>query len=323
MSTAIQIDPIIEISALMKYFNHGEIKAVDGISLRVQKGEIFALLGPNGAGKSTAIRMLTTVLKPDSGTVTLDGLELMKNRERIRAIIGVCPQENVIYEELTAAENVRFVARMHDLSKEEAAARSQALLEKMGIAGREDKSKNFSGGMKRRLNLVMALVNEPRIAFLDEPTAGLDPQARRIVWDHIRDLKDTGMTVVLTTHDMVEAEAVSDHVAIIDQGKIIAFGTVDDLKEKFGSGNVLEITFFEAAPVSMVKEQLESLDTVSQITVFDDCKLLVTFSGGLKNFIQILQQGVIEHTDTIETINFRQNSLEDVFLHLTGRRLRE
>ncbi|MGY5859344.1 MAG: ATP-binding cassette domain-containing protein [Candidatus Thorarchaeota archaeon] len=313
---------IIIVKNLKKHF--GQIKAVDGIDLEVRKGEIFSLLGPNGAGKSTTIRMLTTVLTVDGGNATVSGhnISTLNGKVAIRGMIGVCPQEITIYDDLNAEENTTFVAKMHDMSSEEATAKASALLKKLGLADRKDRTKNFSGGMKRRLNLAMALVHEPHIAFLDEPTAGLDPQASRIVWDIIRGLKDSGMTVVLTTHDMDEADTVSDHVAIIDNGKIIAYGSPDALKEKFGRGNVIEIGFFDQDKLDVAKEKIEKLDAATKITEFGERKILVTFSGGMKTFFRILNES-IESVEDIENMSFRQNSLEDVFLHLTGRRLRD
>lgn len=316
------VKDIIIVKDLKKHF--GQIKAVDGVDFAVREGEIFSLLGPNGAGKSTTIRMLTTVLTADEGNATVSGhnISTVEGKVSIRGLIGVCPQEITIYDDLTAEENTAFVAMMHDTSSDEAKAKTSVLLEKLGIAARKDRTKNFSGGMKRRLNLAMALVHEPRIAFLDEPTAGLDPQASRAVWDIIRGLRDSGMTVVLTTHDMDEADAVSDHVAIIDNGKIIAYGSPDELKEQFGSGNVIEIGFFDKDRLDVAKEKIEKLDAATKITAFGERKILVTFSGGMKTFFRILNES-IENVDDIETMNFRQNSLEDVFLHLTGRRLRD
>ncbi|MGY5853747.1 MAG: ATP-binding cassette domain-containing protein [Candidatus Thorarchaeota archaeon] len=313
---------LIIVKDLKKHF--GQIKAVDGVDFEVQKGEIFSLLGPNGAGKSTTIRMLTTVLTAEGGDATVSGHNIgtLEGKVAIRRLIGVCPQEITIYDDLTAEENTIFVAKMHDMSSEEAKAKASTLLEKLGLAARKDRTVNFSGGMKRRLNLAMALVHEPQIAFLDEPTAGLDPQASRTVWDIIRNLKDSGMTVVLTTHDMDEAEAVSDHVAIIDDGKIIAYGSPDELKEQFGSGNVIEISFLSKDRLDVAREKIEKLDAATKVTAFGERKLLITFSGGMKTFFRILNES-IESVDDIENMTFRQNSLEDVFLHLTGRRLRD
>ncbi len=314
-------DAIIEAKGLTKYF--GQIKAVDGIDLRVQKGELFGLLGPNGAGKSTTIRMLTTVLRPDAGEIRIDGFDLGKQRASIRKLLGVCPQEIVIAEMLSAEENVMFVAQMHDIPATAAKQAANELLAQLGIAGRKDHAKNFSGGMKRRLNLAMALVHQPRLVFLDEPTAGLDPQARRLVWDFIRDLKGKGSTIILTTHDMVEADVLSDHIAIIDQGKIIAQGTPGELKEKYGSGNNLEIQFLHQDDLTLVNDRLKTLPFVMKVTDAGERRLSISFTGGLRNFVSLLQQGMIEHIDEVENIGLRQNTLEDVFLHLTGRRLRE
>ncbi|OLS13358.1 MAG: multidrug ABC transporter, ATPase component [Promethearchaeota archaeon CR_4] len=311
----------INVRGLKKYFK--EIKAVDGVDLQVKKGELFGLLGPNGAGKSTMIRMLTTVLTPDAGTAIIAGLDLRKQRVEIRKLLGVCPQEIVIVETLTAEENVTFVAQMHGIPTPLAKQAASRLLSQLNIAGRKDRAKNFSGGMKRRLNLAMALIHNPKIIFLDEPTAGLDPQARRLVWDFIRDLKNTGSTIILTTHDMVEADVLSDHIAIIDQGKIIAQGKPQELKEKFGTGNILEIQFLHQPDLDVVKEKLQTLPFITKVSDVGEQRVLVSFSGGLKNFVATLQQGIVEHINEVENISFRQNTLEDVFLHLTGRRLRE
>ncbi len=315
---------IIDIKDLKKYFK--EVKAVNGISLQIKKGELFSILGPNGAGKTTLVRMLTTVLTPTSGDAFIDGYSILTGKKDIVKIIGVCPQDITIYEVLRAEENVEFVASMHDIPRKEAKEETKALLDKFGIAGRRDWSKNFSGGMQRRLNLAMALVFNPKILFLDEPSAGLDPQARRLVWDFIRDLKKEDITIILMTHDMAEADILSDHIAIIDQGKIIAQGTPSELKEKYGSDNVLEISFLEPEDVEIAKKNLENISFVAnwkEINKKGKKTLFIPFQGGLKNLVKILQQGIIENIDEVENIKFRQNSLEDVFLNLTGRRLRD
>ncbi|MFX1345350.1 MAG: ABC transporter ATP-binding protein [Promethearchaeota archaeon] len=315
---------IIDIKDLKKYFK--EVKAVDGVSLKIKKGELFSILGPNGAGKTTLVRMLTTVLTPTSGDALIDEHSILTRKKEIVKIIGVCPQDITIYEVLRAEENVEFVAAMHGIPRKEAKAKTLELLDKFGIAGRKDWSKNFSGGMQRRLNLAMALVFAPKILFLDEPSAGLDPQARRLVWDFIRDLKKEDITIILMTHDMQEADVLSDHVAIIDQGKIIAQGTPIELKEKYGSDNVLEISFLKPEDVEIAKKNLENIDIVAdwkEINKKGRKTLFIPFQGGLKNLVKILQQGIIENIDEVENIKFRQNSLEDVFLNLTGRRLRD
>ncbi|MFX1314158.1 MAG: ABC transporter ATP-binding protein [Promethearchaeota archaeon] len=317
-------DTIIEIKNLKKYFK--QIKAVDGISLKIKKGELFSILGPNGAGKTTLVRMLTTVLTPTSGDALVSGNSILTGKSEIVKKIGVCPQEITIYEVLRAEENVEFVASMHGIPRKKAKEKTKRLLENFGISGRKDWSKNFSGGMKRRLNLAMSLVFDPEILFLDEPTAGLDPQARRLVWDFIQNLKNEDITIILLTHDMSEAEVLSDRVAIIDQGKIIAIGSPSELKEKHGSDNVLEVSFIEQEDLDLVKNKVKNLQFVvnwSETHWKERNTLLIAFQGGLKNLVKLLQQGLIENIDEVENMKFRQNSLEDVFLNLTGRRLRD
>lgn len=314
----------IEIKNLKKYYK--EVKAVDGVSLKINKGELFSILGPNGAGKTTLVRMLTTVLTPTAGDADVDGNSILTSKKEIVKVIGVCPQVITIYDVLRAEENVEFVAAMHGMSRKKAKEKTKILLEDFGIAGRKDWSKKFSGGMQRRLNLAMSLIFEPEILFLDEPTAGLDPQARRLVWDYIRDLKDKDITIILMTHDMVEADALSDRIAIIDNGKIIAEGTPAELKEKYGSDNVLEISFLEQKDLELVKSNIQKISFVgnwNEIHRKERNTLLISFQGGLKNLTKLLQQGLVEKIDEVVTMKFRQNSLEDVFLNLTGRRLRD
>jgi ABC-2 type transport system ATP-binding protein len=315
---------IIVIKDLKKYFK--EVKALDGISLKIKKGELFSILGPNGAGKTTLVRILTTILTPTSGDALIKEFSILTNKNEIVKIIGVCPQNITIYEALRAEENVEFVAYMHGMSRREAKEKTKKLLVEFGIAGRKDWSKHFSGGMQRRLNLAMALVSEPEILFLDEPTAGLDPQARRLVWDYIHELKKKNMTIILMTHDMVEADILSDRIAIIDQGRIIAKGTPNELKEKYGSDNTLEISFTTNEDVEITKRNLKEMPFVTNSIETDsngNKTLLVSFKGGLKNLVDIIQTGFNGSNEDVEDLRFRQNSLEDVFLNLTGRRLRD
>jgi len=308
---------IIEVQDLEKSFNG--IKAVDGINLKVRNGELFSLLGPNGAGKSTTIRMLTTVLKPSNGDARIGEYSLINEKNKIKPLIGVCPQENVIFEALTAEDNVEFVGRMHGMEPAEIKRRTQTLLEKMNIAGRKRSAKTFSGGMKRRLNLVMSLIHQPQILFLDEPSAGLDPQARRLVWDFIKDLKNTGMTIILTTHDMIEADTLSDHIAIMDHGKIIASGTLEELKRSSHNGNIIEFSFSSKEELIQAKNKLKRIINVKKITEMDNNKLSISFTGGVKAF----KQEILGEIESFKTLHFREDSLEDIFLKLTGRRLRD
>jgi ABC-2 type transport system ATP-binding protein len=315
---------VIQTHDLKKHFK--EVKAVDGITLKIRKGELFSILGPNGAGKTTLVRMLTTVLAPTAGDATVNGHSILTGKNEIVKKIGVCPQKITIYEVLRAEENVEFVAAMHGMRRKEAREKVRSLLEGFGIAGRKDWSKRFSGGMQRRLNLAMSLIYEPEILFLDEPTAGLDPQARRLVWDFIRNLKKKDITIILMTHDMVEADSLSDRVAIIDHGKIIAEGTPTELKEKYGSDNVLEVTFLRKEDLEAVKHNIQNIPFIansSEIYRKERKILLISFQGGLKNLMKLLQQGLINNIEEVENMKFRQNSLEDVFLNLTGRRLRD
>jgi ABC-2 type transport system ATP-binding protein len=310
-------DYIIEVQDLKKTFD--DVKAVDGINFKIRKGELFSLLGPNGAGKSTTIRMLTTVLKPTSGNARIGDYSLIQEKNKIKPLIGVCPQENVVFGALRAEDNVEFVGRMHGMDSAVIKERMKNLLEKMNIAGRKKPVKSFSGGMKRRLNLVMSLINEPQILFLDEPTAGLDPQARRLVWDFIKELKTTGMTIILTTHDMIEADSLSDHIAIIDKGKVIAFGTLDELKSSMSNGNIIEFSFSSKKALNQAKDELEKIKNVKNIKEMPHNKLVISFAGGIETF----KHEILQKVESFKALHFREDSLEDIFLKLTGRGLRD
>ncbi|HEY48684.1 MAG TPA: ABC transporter ATP-binding protein [Dehalococcoidia bacterium] len=218
---------------LHKSFNH--IKAVDGVSFTIDKGEIFGLLGPNGAGKTTTIRMLSTVLEPDSGDVTIGGYSVRRDADAVRSIIGVCPQELALYEELSAIDNLVFFGRMAGLSGREAREQAMSHLKLLGLVerakGRVDK---FSGGMKRRVNLAISLMGHPQLLFLDEPTVGIDPQSRNNIYETIEGLRDKGMTILYTTHYMEEADRLCKRVAIVDGGQIITMDTPRNLRSQIG-----------------------------------------------------------------------------------------
>ena len=219
-----------------------DVTAVDGLSLEVEKGELFGLLGPNGAGKTTTINVLCGLLEPTSGSASVGGHDVRKEPKKVKELIGVSPQETVVFSYLTGRENVELFGNLHTMPKEKLKKSVDELLRKMGLF--EDARRRvgkYSGGMKRRINLIMALVNDPEIIFLDEPTAGMDPQSRRAVWDFIRELKKRDKTVILTTHYMEEAEELCDRVGIIDYGKLIALGTPKQLKGKFNAKNLEEV----------------------------------------------------------------------------------
>ena len=216
--------------------NFNETKAVNGVSFTIYKGEIFGLLGPNGAGKTTTIRMLSTVLEPDRGDVTIGSYSIRHNADAVRSLIGVCPQELALYEDLSALDNLVFFGRMVGLNGKEARAQSRANLELMGLADRaKGKISKFSGGMKRRINLAIALMGHPGLLFLDEPTVGIDPQSRNNIYETIEGLRNEGMTILYTTHYMEEADRLCDRVAIMDGGQIIAMDTPRELKSQIGS----------------------------------------------------------------------------------------
>jgi ABC-2 type transport system ATP-binding protein len=230
----------IELNHLIKRFE--DITAVDDISLQITKGELFGLLGPNGAGKTTIINILCGLIKPTSGSATVSNYDVQKENAKIRKLIGVCPQETAVYPYLTGAENVELFGNLHTMKKTTLKARRDMLLEKMGLTqDAKRKSDKYSGGMKRRLSLVLALIHDPQIAFLDEPTVAMDPQSRHAVWDFIKELKKEGKTIILTTHYMEEAEALCDRVGVIDYGKLIALDSPRNLISKANVTNLEEV----------------------------------------------------------------------------------
>ena len=315
------METIIKTKNLTKIYDNK--KVVNELNIMVKKGELLSLLGPNGAGKTTTINMLTTILNPNGGTASVDGFDIKKDKIEIRKRIGVCPQELVFYDQLNAMENMVFFGQMFDKSKEELKKRSEKILEKLGLLDRKDKTKNFSGGMKRRLNFGISFIMDPEILFLDEPSAGLDPQSKRVVYDYISELKKDGRTIILTTHDMHEAELLSDRVLIIDNGQIIAEGSPDELKEKYGKSNIADIKFKDKEMVQTIKDKIEKLDFIEEIKTINETDIMVFFEGGIKNFVKLLNEEIIKDLQNIENISLRQNTLEDVFLILTGRRLRD
>jgi ABC-2 type transport system ATP-binding protein len=213
----------------------GDFKAVNGVSFNINKGEIFGLLGPNGAGKTTTIRILSTVLPADSGEVTVGGHSIRRDAEAVRAVIGVCPQDLALYEDLSALENMVFFGRMAGLGTREAQAQAVAHLKLMGLEDRaRGKVAKFSGGMKRRVNLAIALMGSPQLVFMDEPTVGIDPQSRNNIYETITGLRDRGVTVLYTTHYMEEADRLCNRVAIMDGGGVIALDTPRALKGQIG-----------------------------------------------------------------------------------------
>ncbi|NHJ12456.1 MAG: ATP-binding cassette domain-containing protein [Candidatus Thorarchaeota archaeon] len=233
-------EPAIMIENLTKRF--GEITAVDDLSLEIGWGELFGLLGPNGAGKTTVINILSTLLEPSDGVASVASHDVVYDADAIRKIIGVCPQEPAFYEHLTGRENIELFGDLHEVPRDVLKERVETMLKKIGMEEDADRrAGQYSGGMIRRVSTVMSLVSNPRVALLDEPTVAMDPVSRRAVWDFIRELKSNGMAIILTTHYMEEAEELCDRVGIIDQGKLIALGTPEELMKEHSAKNLEEV----------------------------------------------------------------------------------
>jgi len=310
----------IKIDNLTKTFNNQIV--IDHLNLQIAKKEIVSLLGPNGAGKSTTIKILATLLKSDDGTAFINGYNIEKDYLEVRKIIGITPQELVLYEELTASENLIFFGMMHNHSRKWLKNEAKRILNLLGLANRNDKVKNFSGGMKRRLNLAISIIMDIEVLILDEPTAGLDPQSQNQVWDILKDLKTKGKTIILTTHDMHEAEVLSDRVFIMNNGKIIAKGTPRQLKEMYSNENILEVIFKNTNQLEDVMKTFQSLTFVKNVIKESNNKLRILFEGNMINLTKILNQQYFADLTEILEMNLRQTTLEDVFINLTGRELK-
>jgi ABC-2 type transport system ATP-binding protein len=308
--------PAILVEGLKKHF--GDVKAVDGVDLRVKPSTVFGLLGPNGAGKTTIVRILTTLLRPDEGRATVVGFDVVRDAEALRHQIGLAGQSAAVDENLTGLENLEMVGRLYHLPAAEAKKRGEAILERFELtsaAGRT--AKTYSGGMRRRLDLGASLVGRPRVLFLDEPTTGLDPRSRLEMWDIIRELVHDGTTLLLTTQYLEEADRLADQIAVIDNGRVIAEGTVDELKLRVG-GELLTIRVADRTKVGAAAGAVLSLgpgggnadNNTGEITlpVGDDG------TGILTEAVLRLDAEKIELAD----IGLRRPSLDDVFLSLTG-----
>jgi ABC-2 type transport system ATP-binding protein len=301
--------------------SYKELIAVDKMSFSVFKGEVFGLLGPNGAGKTTTIRMLCGLLKADSGCVTIDGVSMSSAYKQIKNLIGLCPQEIVIWELLTCIEQLKFVGISYGLTAKSAKARGENLLHALGLWEKRNKlAKTLSGGMQRRLNIALALVHDPELIILDEPQAGLDPQSRILVRDFIRKLARE-KTVILTTHDMDEADRLSDRVAIIDQGKILLIDTPEKLKTKSGAGDILQIR------VKGINDKIATKILNSMPHEFTEKKysddLIFLGAVGLLELVPKVKTVLDTYDMNIEDMTIRKRTLEDAFIAMTGRGLRE
>jgi len=308
---------LLKVQSLVKSF--GATRAVDSVSFEVRAGEIYGLLGPNGAGKTTTISMISGLLKPDAGEVFVAEEGFWSNPQKAKSIMGVVPQELAIYEELTGRENLEFWGRMAGLNARDAKARGTELLEALTLTDRaKDAVKTYSGGMKRRINLGCALLHHPQLLLLDEPTVGIDPQARLNILEFIRKLRASGTAILYTTHYLEEAETLCQRIGIIDHGRVLAEGTLSELQDRLGGDRVfvLEADFKSATPETWdgflqrfrVLQKSERQLVVAAIGTPDP-------SGCLKDLLGLPVR--------VENVTLKRPSLNDVFLQLTGRELRE
>jgi ABC-2 type transport system ATP-binding protein len=307
---------VLQARELTKRF--GMLTAVQNLNLEVFEGEVFGLLGPNGAGKTTSINMLCGLLKPDSGQVFIHGKTITDGKAGVRSRVGVCPQNIVLWNTLTCLEQMQFIGEMYGLKGKTARQRGEELLKELDLSEKKDQmARTLSGGMQRRLNLAMALVHDPEILVLDEPEAGLDPQSRVLVRDYIKSLAHR-KTIILTTHNMDEADRMADRVAIIDHGSLLTVDSPEALKRTVGEGDVLEIELSNDTTVKAVQALMASVAEVSATN-----HTLVIRARGVVEMLPAIMgtlRGVNAHPGEVR---LRTNSLEDVFLALTGRKLRE
>ncbi|MFH0978744.1 MAG: ATP-binding cassette domain-containing protein [Candidatus Woesearchaeota archaeon] len=308
----------IEIRSLTKRF--GNFTAVDRINLNVREGEIFGFLGPNGAGKTTTISMLTTLIKPTSGTALVGGHDILTEGVNVRSIIGVVPQSFSLFPELTAEENLTYIGKLYGMESGKISERSEELLKTVELFEHRTRIAGiFSGGMKQRLSLAASIMSSPKILFMDEPTTGLDPQSRIAIRELTKRLNSEGMTIVYTTHDMDEAEKVCDRITVMDKGKIIADGTSRELKRMITKGHIVEVEIDN--PGKEIVRELQKLPFVTRVTQSASIiNLTVKNKEGvfykLSDYFCSKKQRVVE-------IKFKEPTLEDVFIQLTSKELRD
>ncbi len=309
---------MLEVEILRKAY--GSLVAVDGVSFAVAAGEIFGLLGPNGAGKTTTLHMICGILRPDDGWVKIDGQDIWREPQSVKSKLGVVPQEIAVYEDLTARDNLEFWASLYGLSGAQRKSRVDAALERVGLIDRAAaKVSTMSGGMKRRLNLAMGLLHQPRLLLLDEPTVGIDPQARHNILGVIREVAAQGTTILYTTHYMEEAQELCQRIAIVDHGKILAQGNLAELTRLAGEGEVLRLR----GPFHKIelRERLARWNGLKLLSVGDSQAVLAVEPGG-PGLVEVLPQ-LFAADLQLDAVSIQPPSLESVFLRLTGRELRD
>lgn len=310
----------IETENLVK--KYGGLTALDGVSLKVPEGECFGLLGPNGAGKTTLIRILTTLIRPTGGRAKVAGFDVAKEKASVRGAIGVVPQAMTSDLDLTGFELMDIYARFYDMGKKERRDRIDELLTMVGLRERAgDLVATYSGGMRRRLEIARGLVHRPSILILDEPTIGLDPQSRHVVWELLEKFRKADkLTILLTTHYMEEAESLSDHVAIIDYGRIVALDTVEGLKKQIPQKDTIELTVSNI-DMGKAKEEVSAHSSVSSVAV-NEATLIISVDNGA-NAIPELVDRLKSLGAKVTRVTLKVQTLEDVFIHFTGRPIRE
>jgi ABC-2 type transport system ATP-binding protein len=310
--------PAIEVLDLHKSF--GENHAVQGVSFEVSQGEIFSLLGPNGAGKTTTISMLSCLLRPNDGDARVMGHSIRSDQNGVKSALGVVPQDIALYEDLTARENLSFWGKMYNLRGSKLKSRVDEVLDVIGLRDRaNERVGKYSGGMKRRVNIGVALLHKPKVIYMDEPTVGIDPQSRRNILDSVVRLKDEGMTVLYTTHYMEEAQELSDHIGIMDHGKLIACGTNEELVKLVGQQTRIDLTL--NANVENVMSAWREVEGVSHVAAEDGVVTVLVNDSNL--VLPHLFEAVAHLSARITSVDIREPNLEAVFLHLTGRALRD
>ena len=303
---------IINTIGLTKYYHN--ILAIDQMNLDVLKGEIFGLLGPNGSGKTTTIRILTGLIRPTSGEAIVAGYDIIKNTLRAKKQMGIVPDISNIYEELSALDNLLFAGQLYNVSKKDRNKRAEGFLKKFGLYERKDeKVGNFSRGMKRRLTIAAALIHEPRILFLDEPTTGLDVQSTKLIRTLLKELNENGVSIFLTTHYIEEADFLCDRVAVIKNGRIIKVDTPEQLKQNISTDHIIEVVFNKSNYVIDKLEQLNYVDKV--IKIEDKFRIWV---GSTSESVPLIIDFARENNLKVISINTLKPSLEDAFIELTG-----
>lgn len=309
---------MLKINNLKK--NYGEIQAVKGVHLEVNKGEIVGLLGPNGAGKSTTISMISTLIKPDAGSVEFKGIDVLKDPKPIQKVLGIVPQEIALYPTLTGYENLKFWGSAYGLKGSALKDKIEVVSEIIGIKDRlKDKVEKYSGGMRRRINIGAALLHDPELLIMDEPTVGIDPQSRNHILETIKQLNEKGMSIIYTSHYMEEVEFLCDRIYIMDEGVVIAEGTKESLISSVNGEKQVIVTYAEDP--NGIKDRLNELPQVERIEVEGEVLTLYTHSNEnmMKKIIEISSEFDIE----MISIDVEKPNLESVFLHLTGKALRD